>query len=84
MGVRIIIGREQGGPEDSVAVLYDSVTGVPLPIEVFTDEEDAEGLTDVFLQIATARFGGDIRGVDPDRLREFQADFFKSLDRGEQ
>ena len=42
MGLRILNCREQGDVGETMAVLYDSVTGVPLPIEVFCNEEDAD------------------------------------------
>lgn len=83
MGVRVIVGEEQGSHlRHSVALLFDSVTSVPLPMPTFTEAEDgtmAEDLAEQFLdwydQWAQANKGGDLRLETPKGLEYLVSQF---------
>lgn len=75
MGLRIIEGHEQGHDYITLALLYDSTTGVALPIEAFLTTKQAEQ----FMVDAAEQFSvDDIRRVPDHALRSFQAGWFKT------
>lgn len=77
MSVRVIVGTEDGG--QSVALLYDSTTGVPLSLEVFPDEGEwyAGGLAVEFEKAALDELGiQDLRHVAPATLYTYQRRWF--------
>lgn len=83
MGIRVIVGHEEGdeGHAARKAVLYDSVTNMPLPTPVFEEhpamsaEDQANGLL-----VTLEEAGVDARSLTVDELDERRSKFVAEHD----
>jgi len=87
MGVRILIGHEQGdsGISTEKAILFDSVTGWafgPLFKEHEYDGTSAEDMAELFLAYLRKHNLPDPRELTPGELQNFHQQWFASLPNG--
>lgn len=77
MGVRILVGREQGSDVER-AVLFDSVTGLAFG-PLFDDEEEADDFLGWFARTRAIHGGRqrDVRCLSSDEVAEARADFLR-------